>query len=727
MTLAFTLINPILLYAGAAMASIPIIIHLLNRRRFKRMVWAAMEFLLAAHKKNAKRLRVENLILLILRTLIILMLALAMARPVLEGFLATLGRSNTHRILIIDDTYSMGARQGVDGESVINQVRQAAKWLVGTFNESDAISIIRVGSQPHMLGVEPSRNHENIIERLDVMQASDAAGSKAAALAVARKVVEESKLERKIVYIMTDNTRVAWTGDNGEHLAPTVAALAEEAGVIIVDFGRPGRSNLAISDLSPVRSVVTRGVRNEFRVAVMNASDIEIGNVMVEMKVGGKVVDSIMFNAIPAGKELDRKWSHSFDTEGTEIVEAHIRDLPEDALVPDSSRYLAVEVKDAINVLLVNGEPRNVPVQDEVHFLQHALDPRGPDRRRVNPYLVRTVVDTQFTEDMIETGQDVIVLANVATVEPRVVSRLESFVREGGSLMVYLGGQVRVSDYNRDLFRGGEGLLPAGLGDVLGSTEPGDESRHAVLDGQSLAHPAMSVFKASNGAGFDKFRAFKYFDLKLPINSDGVEPILSFTTGQPVALEKRFGRGRVVLWSTTADPEWNNFQWDSGFMILHQILQHLTPDTRWRFNRLVNSQTSLPVSASQINSMYILERPDGTTQDMKPEALSDGRTGLPLQDLSRQGVYRLNLAGQSQHQVVANVDVHESDLAHLPEEEMRAALGGAPVVLANGFDGLQAQLKQQQAAGGWARNLLFITLALVLLETFLAWYFNRNV
>ena len=94
---------------GTLLFAVPLIIHLLNRQRYKRRRWAAMEYLLIAFKKQRRRLRVENLLLLLLRCLIPLILALAIARPVLRegGPLAGLGTS-AHYFVILDASYSMG-------------------------------------------------------------------------------------------------------------------------------------------------------------------------------------------------------------------------------------------------------------------------------------------------------------------------------------------------------------------------------------------------------------------------------------------------------------------------------------------------------------------------------------------------------------------------------------------------------------------------------------------
>ena len=73
-------LNPIML-AGLAAVSVPIIIHLLNRRRFQKVVWAAMRFLQNAVEQNQRRMRIEDMILLALRCLLLALLALALARP----------------------------------------------------------------------------------------------------------------------------------------------------------------------------------------------------------------------------------------------------------------------------------------------------------------------------------------------------------------------------------------------------------------------------------------------------------------------------------------------------------------------------------------------------------------------------------------------------------------------------------------------------------------------
>src|SRR3990172_4607818 len=107
--LAFAFLNPLLLWA-LPLAAVPIVIHLLNRRRFHRIPWAAMEFLLAAMKRNRKRLRMEQWLVLLLRTLAVLFLVSLVSRPQLGG--GGLLGTRTHHVVVLDDSASMTQRTG---------------------------------------------------------------------------------------------------------------------------------------------------------------------------------------------------------------------------------------------------------------------------------------------------------------------------------------------------------------------------------------------------------------------------------------------------------------------------------------------------------------------------------------------------------------------------------------------------------------------------------------
>ena len=141
-------INPVFLL-GVAAASLPVIIHLLTRRRYKRVRWAAMEFLLRAYKKTHRRLRLENILVLLLRVAAVALFAVALARPVLHQttVLAELGEKNRMVFLVVDSSYSMGLQRGE--ATPFDKAKRIASDILATLDPgSDSASLILASSMP---------------------------------------------------------------------------------------------------------------------------------------------------------------------------------------------------------------------------------------------------------------------------------------------------------------------------------------------------------------------------------------------------------------------------------------------------------------------------------------------------------------------------------------------------------------------------------------------------
>jgi len=151
-------INPLFLFATGAIAA-PIIIHLLNRQRYKKVEWAAMRFVLEAIKRTHRRLRLEEILLLILRCLILVLLAMALARPYITGSLLGLaGDGNRYAIIVLDASYSTGARVG--HESAFDRAKKQAAGIIADLQKGDRLSVVVLSHVPHALQADPTSNLE---------------------------------------------------------------------------------------------------------------------------------------------------------------------------------------------------------------------------------------------------------------------------------------------------------------------------------------------------------------------------------------------------------------------------------------------------------------------------------------------------------------------------------------------------------------------------------------
>src|SRR5262249_9334770 len=217
MIFAFLFLTPLTALAAAAGAvSIPIIIHLLNRKRFRIVPWAAMRFLLAAQKRTVRKLRVEQWILLAVRVLLMLLLVLAMisVMPWLEPIwnrlvpggvrpvVANSGR--THRIIVIDGSFSMGRRH-IDGTS-FERACAAARQLIHDSQRGDGFSLILAGSPAQVIVQGPSDNAENVGHEIELLRLphgnSDLGGALVAVDALTAQPL--GKYNQREVYFLTD-------------------------------------------------------------------------------------------------------------------------------------------------------------------------------------------------------------------------------------------------------------------------------------------------------------------------------------------------------------------------------------------------------------------------------------------------------------------------------------------------------------------------------------------
>ena len=297
--LAAFFVAPWFAAAGAVLASIPIIIHILNRRRFKTVRWAAMEYLLQAMRKNRRRLKFEHWLLLAMRCLLIFMMGLALARPLGcdNNTIAALGGQRTAlHVIIIDNSYSMAYEPGgrSDAKTHLDQAKNMAKKLIDSLAAgNEEIMVITASSpidkdkttDPHAATPKPTYDFHTARGAVDRIEQTAAATDLDGALQLAIRIAqEESKLPIKRLYIFTDGTRSAFEGENGK----AIEALKETGPQLVKHFdsrrlfvlGKPGQWNQAVLDVAPTVNLVTTKFSADFSA---KAEEIPSAEYMTQM------------------------------------------------------------------------------------------------------------------------------------------------------------------------------------------------------------------------------------------------------------------------------------------------------------------------------------------------------------------------------------------------------------------------------------------------------------
>jgi hypothetical protein len=769
-TVLAALMHPALFYAGAAAVGLPILIHLLARRRFQRIRWAAMDFLVDAERRNRRRIRMEEWILLALRCLAMLLIGLLIARPFIqpEGVAAALGgRDRTERVFVIDDSFSMGYRSG--DESSFDRAKIAVRTLIETIRTQtpdDTVTILRTSdpSDPLESGTYlDDVQTQELLARLEGLRCSQEAMEPASVTAGLVEVLERTpSILSAVVYVISDFQRHDWVdrdtsaSRNGKETASGLSGEPGSSGIMaplavwaeadrglrlfLIDIGDDEAGNMAVTQVTFGDRVLVAGTSGNVQATVANFADEPVSNVKVGLTVGDSNESSKTLGELAPGQIATLNAEMMTARAGDEWVRV---ELQNDPLPLDDVRYAAAPVSNAIRVLVVNGEPSADDYDDETSLLMTALRPEGEVFSGNEP----AVVDETELEETRLSEFHVVLLANVYRLSEPAVERLERFVHDGGGVVFFLGDQVDPDFYNSSLYREGEGLLPAAL--LEASSAPGG----ARLVVEDRLHPVMrALIREGDPLGIGQVDFFRFFTAQAAHNEEKaydttqqsgdiagvpsatrVLAVFETDTSHPAVIERRFGAGRVILFTSSVDKEWNNWADHPTYLpVLMELVGHVARQSKGAGDVLVGAPIELRIDPAKVEPDALLRLPSYPAQrevSLSATAGTDGR-GMVFrwEETHTSGLYRFALRqrdGSETIQIIAvNPDPRESDLTPANEEELRRTMPEIPFEYVDSLDQLTSRDRESRTEL-WA-IFLIAALATLMTEQGLAWWWGRR-
>ena len=380
-----------------AAAAAPWLIHLLSRRKYRETAWAAMDFLLAAVKRRTRRIRIEQWLLLLVRSAVVIVLVMAVAQPYLERA-ATLfsPNGNTHRVLVIDSSYSMAYQAG--DRTRFEQAKQWAARIVEQSSPGDGFTLLQMASPPRVIVATPGLEKGPLRQEIQNLELLHTGADLAATLAEVRKLLDTARrdspwLTRHEVCFFTDLQRGTWLPAMNDaaraEFRSRAAGLAAIAQLQVIDLGQPGDDNLAVTSLDLRDRMVLVGRSVTLEAGVRDFGRVARRRQAVDLLVDGRPAGRQYVN-IPAGAGAVARFNVRFESPGDHAVEARLTGdplrpsdvhAPADPLEIDNHRYLAVNVRPAIRVLCVDGRPAGDPSQSSVFNLRLALSSRSDPNR----------------------------------------------------------------------------------------------------------------------------------------------------------------------------------------------------------------------------------------------------------------------------------------------------------------------------------------------------------
>ena len=361
--------TPVFLFALAAVAA-PVIVHLIFRVRKRVVRFGTLRFLRALMKRNRRRLRLRDVLLLIVRAAVVALVALAFARPYFPGGAGESDGGRRDVVFVLDDSFSMSA--GRMARTSFDEAKSSVLAELSGMRRGDRAALV--------LANGGGRTVAPLTDALETVRAGVRAAhvtheraELAPALRAAAGLLAGSDADIRRIAVASDLQRTAWT---------EAGLRAVAAGGVVYDSILPpaGQPNLAVVGAEPVTEVWVPGTPVRVRARVANFGDADAGDVAIRLRAGaaGAVRAERSVN-VPAGGESAIELA--FDAVAPGEVPATVEIDGRDPLAADDMRYLVVSLRGRTHALAVMDEVSAGPsrIGDEDYFLRRALDPRLDD------------------------------------------------------------------------------------------------------------------------------------------------------------------------------------------------------------------------------------------------------------------------------------------------------------------------------------------------------------
>lgn len=726
---------------GAIAASIPLILHILNRSKFRRVEWGAMHLLESVIKVNHKRFRFEQLILLLVRCAIPALLAFCLARPVLTGAEGLAGDSPSSIVILLDTSYSMDAK--TDGTAHFDEAVDAACAIVESTGRGSEIAVIQTGGGPTPLFDQPVFDPKAVTRRLRAAQAGFGASDMQRSLDAGLATLAGMTNARKELVVISDFQPGDWntSGNLADSIREQVAAMNIKPELTLLPIGKPVTGNVSVESLEFSKRPLGVGHQLSVRANLRNHGTTPVDNARVVLNLDG-TEHSVSQVTLGANASTQTLFPCEFTTSGSHVIEVEVQ--TEDPLPTDNQFSAAVTIWDAIDVLLVDGDPNSQPLKSETDFLSVALTPFSLGRMKLADLVKTRVIRNvnQLKKESFE-GIRVVVLANVERVSDQHVTALAEFVEAGGALIVCAGNKIDTRWYNQKLVTETR-LLPAEFGAPRGMINETGKSTRIVA--QRFDHPALQFFNDGSNGDLSTAEIRQWYELK-PANSsshrkrgsnaEGRAPAASSTsegaviatleTGEPLLIEHRVGDGVVVQMATACDADWSDLPMRPFFV---PLMQQLVTTMATQLTPPRNIQTGEPAVAlfaatdETSDATVSIETPAGTRRTLKP-TVEGNLLMARFESTVRPGIYDMTAPDGATIHFVASTARDESNLATLDEPQLKSLSEDMSAkVVASSTEYLEQDRLRRHGREIW-KYVLAALLAFMFLELVLQQRFSR--
>jgi hypothetical protein len=607
---------------GLLAALIPIAIHLIRREKPPKLMFSTIRFLKKTSKKLILFQHLQQILLLLLRSAVIVLLVMAFARPLFNQSVARLLDADPQSAVILLDL-SMSMQY----EDTFADAKQDALDILGDLVAGDEVALIGFSDSAQTVR-ELTTDIDSIRTAInEIPEAGFGVTRYIPNLRLADQMLEESRFENRAVYLISDFQDIGiQSTDEGWNLAPGVAFTG-------IDVGAEESSNLVLTDVRSPEQLLEDATEQQILARVRTTGTLYLNQGEVSLSIDGQMVDRVPVDLGDRSEEVIT-FTTVFESEGTHVGEVRVSG---DNFEVDNSYFFTVEVLPKIRVLVVNGESSDNWFDDEGHWFGLA---------------VSSGVDSAFELESVETGElsaaslrqsDVAVLLNVGDLSTGQAAAISDYVQNGGALLVAPGDRVNPDVFNRQF----ETIAPATL---QNQDSNGDD--YLVIADFDRRHPILRPLDSDWSARFQGH-------WRLMPNADA-DVLMQFDNTEPALVERQVGEGKVILFASAMDLEWNNLPLQGLFLpFVHETLRHLVqPELKQRSYQVGDNFSLDPSSQAQAIS----------AEDADGNEIQFTNDGFVI-EAAMPGFITADIDGESSRFAI-NILPEESNFARTPVENL---------------------------------------------------------
>jgi len=634
-----TFLNPAVLF-GLIATAIPVLIHLLNLRKLKKIDFSTLSFLKELQKNKIRKVKLKQWLLLVLRFLIILFLVGAFARPALKGISigGTTSSAKTTAVFIIDNTFSMSV---VDEKgSYFNRAKQVVKNILNELQDGDEIAIIPAAGLNNQLRL--TNNLSEVKKTIDELEISSVSGTLHFAVLEAAKLLEGSKNFNKEIYLLTDfqKSRLA---ERDETLSDLSQLLDERVKIYTFDFSGKEIYNIAVETFEAGNQIFEKDKQISFNAQIKNYSRQPVNNLVASLYINGErsAQQSINLAEYESKKIL-------FETvlKHSGFIDAQV-EIEDDDIIQDNKGYLSINIPEQINVLILSENP------DDAKFVELPLQVSSE-----NNFVKTDIRNIAQLQSVNLTGYDAAII--IADNFAGYADKLKSYIKDGGSILILPGSNGFFNQFKNSC----SALQINALVSASGNINSGRST--AIFDQVDFEHPVFTGM-FTKGAKKKIESPEIYFYYRQNTQGSG-NNIIALSDNSSFLAEYKIEKGKIFVLSVSPVLSWSNFPLKGIFVpLIYKSVLYLAAKDNANLSGVAGEEVDInlqKISGAQVT----MQKPSGIKETVNLNNYSS-QNYINYRNTAETGIYKVFSSEKQFMNFTINTNPLESNTEKLKKDE----------------------------------------------------------